>query len=82
MQLQIVWPYKSNGWKKIKGRVLESVILGKELVGRPNIRWLFQLPRRHQEEVCLSRNREKKKTVERDRDWKLRSYPLKNGKRL
>ena len=45
------------------GRALESVILGKRLVRRSNIRWLFQLPRRHQEEeevlVCRSRNRKR-----------------------
>jgi hypothetical protein len=69
------------GGTKIMGRALESVILGKRLVPRPNIRLLFQLPETHQEEVCLSRNR-KIKTVGRDRGWRLRSYPLKNGKSL
>jgi len=69
------------GGTKIMGMALESVILGKRLVGRPNIRWLFQLPRRHPEEVRLSINR-KRKTVGRDRVGQLRSYPLKNCERL
>jgi hypothetical protein len=69
------------GGTRIMGRALESVILGKRLVGRPNIRWLFQLPRRRPEDVRLSINR-KRKTVGRDRVWQLRSYPLKDWKRL
>lgn len=69
------------GGTKIMEWALESIILGKRLVGRPNIRWAFHLSGRHHEEVCLTRNR-RRKTVGRDRDWKLLSYPLKNGKRL
>jgi hypothetical protein len=70
---------KIMGGTSIMGMALESVILGKRLMERPNIRRLFQLTRRHQEEVCLSRN-QKRTTVGRDRDWRLRLYPLKIGK--
>jgi len=83
IQLQIVWPYKSNGWNEDNGKGVRISYFRKETCEKIQYTMAFSAAKktsRRRRSTRMSVKKSEKKSVGRDRDWRLRLYPLNNGK--